>query len=109
MFNKGNIGNMMRQAQQMQEAMQKAQAELGNIEVTGEAGSGLVKVTMTGKHQVKRVQVAPGAVGDDLEMLEDLLTVAMNDAVAKVEAAVQAKYAAVTAGMRLPPGMKLPF
>ena len=109
MFNKGNIGNMMRQAQQMQEAMQRAQAELGNIEVTGEAGGGMVKVTMTGKHQVRRVQLSPGAVGDDLEMLEDLLAVAMNDAVAKVESAVQAKYAAVTAGMRLPPGMKLPF
>ncbi len=109
MFNKGNIGNMMRQAQQMQEAMQRAQAELGNIEVTGEAGGGVVKVTMTGKHQVRRVQLSPGAVGDDLEMLEDLLAVAMNDAVAKVESAVQAKYAPVTAGMRLPPGMKLPF
>jgi nucleoid-associated protein EbfC len=108
-FNKGNIGNMMRQAQQMQEAMQKAQAELGNIEVTGESGGGLVKVTMTGKHQVRRVQLAPGAVGDDLEMLEDLLAAATNDAVAKVEAAVQAKYAGITAGMRLPPGMKLPF
>lgn len=106
---KGNIGNMMRQAQQMQDAMQKAQAELATLEVTGEAGGGLVKVTMTGKHQVRRVQLAPGSVGDDLEMLEDLLAAAINDAVAKVDATVQAKYAGITAGMRMPPGMKLPF
>ena len=106
---KGNIGNLMRQAQQMQDAMQKAQAELATLEVTGEAGGGLVKVTMTGKHQVRRVQLAPGSVGDDLEMLEDLLAAAINDAVAKVDSTVQAKYAGITAGMRMPPGMKLPF
>lgn len=106
---KGNIGNLMRQAQQMQDAMQKAQSELGTIEVQGEAGGGLVKVTMSGKHEVRRVQIAPGAVGDDLEMLEDLIAAAMNDAAGKVEAAVQAKYAGITSGMKLPPGMKLPF
>ena len=106
---KGNIGNLMRQAQQMQDAMQKAQSELGTIEVLGEAGGGLVKVTMSGKHEVRRVQIAAGAVGDDLEMLEDLVAAATNDAVAKVEAAVQAKYAGITSGMKLPPGMKLPF
>ncbi|MEY4375807.1 MAG: hypothetical protein RJB26_357 [Pseudomonadota bacterium] len=106
---KGNIGNLMRQAQQMQDAMQKAQSELGTIEVLGEAGGGLVKVTMSGKHEVRRVQIAPGAVGDDVEMLEDLVAAATNDAVAKVEAAVQAKYAGITSGMKLPPGMKLPF
>ena len=109
MFNKGNIGSMMRQAQQMQEAMQKAQSELGTIEVTGEAGGGMVKVTMTGKHAVRRVQIDPGVIGDDREMLEDLVAAAANDAVAKIDAAVSAKYASVTAGMKLPPGMKLPF
>ena len=106
---RGGMGNMMRQAQQMQANLQKAQAELGSLEVVGEAGGGLVKVTMTGKHQVRRVQLAPGAVGDDVEMLEDLLAAAINDAVARIEAATQAKYAGITAGMRLPPGMKLPF
>ena len=100
---KGNIGNLMRQAQQMQDAMQKAQGELGTIEVLGESGGGLVKVTMSGKHEVRRVQIAAGAVG------EDLIAAATNDAVGKVEAAVQAKYAGITAGMKLPPGMKMPF
>jgi nucleoid-associated protein EbfC len=109
MFNKGNIGNLMRQAQQVQEAMQKAQSELGLIEVVGEAGGGMVRVTMTGKHEVKRVQIDPAVAGDDREMLEDLIAAACNDGVHKVEAAVQAKYAGITAGMKLPPGMKLPF
>ncbi len=106
---KGNIGNMMRQAQAMQERMQKVQLEIASLEVVGEAGGGMVKVTMTGKHEVKRVQIEPAVISEDREMLEDLVAAAINDAVHKVEAATQAKMAGVMAGIQLPPGMKLPF
>jgi hypothetical protein len=106
---RGNFGNMMKQAQAMQANMQKAQAEIETIEVTGESGGGMVKVTMNGKHNVKRVQIEQSVASDDREMLEDLITAAINDAVAKVDARVQEKMAALTAGLQLPPGMKLPF
>ncbi len=106
---RGNINNLMKQAQAMQANMQKAQAEIATIEVIGEAGGGMVKVTMTGKHEVKRVQIEPSVAGEDREMLEDLIAAAVNDAVHKVEARVQEKMASLTAGLQLPPGMKLPF
>lgn len=106
---RGNIGNMMKQAQAMQSNLQKAQAEIASIEVVGEAGGGMVKVTMTGQHNVKRVQLEPAVVGEDREMLEDLIAAATNDAVKKVEVKVQEKMASVMGGMQLPPGFKLPF
>jgi nucleoid-associated protein EbfC len=106
---RGNFGNLMKQAQAMQASMQKAQAEIETIEVLGESGGGMVKVTMNGKHEVKRVQIEPSVVGDDREMLEDLVAAAINDAVHKVDARVQEKMAALTAGLNLPAGMKLPF
>ena len=106
---KGGLGGLMKQAQVMQENMKKLQDELGSIEVEGQAGAGKVKVTMTCKHEVRRVTIAPELVADDREMLEDLLTLAINDAVKHVEATVQHKMAGVTAGLPLPPGMKLPF
>src|ERR1043166_5004860 len=106
---RGNFGNMLKQAQAMQANMEKVQAEIAGIEVSGEAGGGMVKVIMTGRHEVKRVQIEPTVAGEDREMLEDLLAAAINDAVHKVEARVQEKMAAVTAGLQLPPGMKLPF
>ncbi|HEY4212314.1 MAG TPA: YbaB/EbfC family nucleoid-associated protein [Steroidobacteraceae bacterium] len=106
---RGNFGNMIKQAQAMQANMQKAQAEMETIEVVGESGGGMVKVTMNGKHSVKRVQIEPSVASEDREMLEDLITAAINDAVAKVDVRVQEKMAALTAGLQLPPGMKLPF
>ncbi len=106
---RGNINNLMKQAAAMQANMQKAQAEIANIEVIGEAGGGMVKITMSGKHEVKRVQIEPSVIGEDREMLEDLIAAAINDGVHKVEARVQEKMASVTAGLQLPPGMKLPF
>jgi len=106
---RGNIGNLMKQAQVMQERMQKAQAEVQNIEVVGESGGGMVKVTLTGRHQVKRVQIEPAVAAEDREMLEDLLVAAFNDAAHKVELRTSEMMAAVTAGMQLPPGVKLPF
>ena len=106
---RGNIGNMMKQAQQMQANMQKVQAEIALLEVTGESGGGMVKVLMTGKHEVKRVTIEPTVSGEDREMLEDLVAAAINDAVHKVEAQISQKMASVTAGMQLPSGMKLPF
>lgn len=106
---RGNFGNMMKQAQQLQANMAKAQAEIAALEVTGESGGGMVKVTVTGKHEVKRVQIEPSLMGDDREMLEDLVAAAMNDAVHKADAAGQAKMASLMGGLQLPPGMKLPF
>ena len=106
---KGGLGGLMKQAQMMQENMKKLQEQLGTMEVEGQAGGGKVKVTMTCKHEVKRVAIAPELAADDREMLEDLVTLAVNDAVRQVEATVQEKMGAVTAGMPLPPGMKLPF
>jgi DNA-binding YbaB/EbfC family protein len=106
---KGNIGNLLKQAQAMQENMQKAQAEIGQITATGEAGGGMVKVTMNGRHEVSRVQIEPAVIGDDREMLEDLLAAAINDATHRIDAAVQQKMSGVMSGMQLPPGMTLPF
>ena len=106
---KGGLGALMKQAQQMQENMKKVQAELATIEVEGQSGAGLVKVTMTCKFAVKRVNIDPSLVGEDKDMLEDLVAAAVNDAVAKAEATTQAKMAGFTAGLNLPPGMNLPF
>jgi DNA-binding YbaB/EbfC family protein len=106
---RGNFNDLMKQAQAMQANMQKAQAEIATIEVTGEAGGGMVKVIMNGRHEVKRVQIEASVSGEDREMLEDLIAAAANDAVHKVEARVQEKMASLTSGLQLPPGMKLPF
>jgi nucleoid-associated protein EbfC len=106
---KGGLGNLMRQAQQMQENMQKAQAELVNLEVTGEAGAGMVKVVLNGRHEAKKVTIEPKLVAEDLEMLEDLVAAAINDAARKIEERSKEKYADLMSGMNLPPGMKLPF
>jgi hypothetical protein len=106
---KGGLGNLMKQAQLMQENMKKLQEQLAVMEVEGQAGSGLVKVVMTGKYQVKRVTIDPKLLGDDKEMLEDLVAVAFNDAARKVDATTQEKMSGVTAGLPLPPGLKLPF
>ena len=106
---KGGIGNMMKQVQQMQENMAKMQAKLAEIEVEGASGAGMVKVVMTCKHDVRRVAIDPSLMTDDREMLEDLVAAAVNDAVRKVEATVQEKMAGVTAGLPIPPGMKMPF
>jgi nucleoid-associated protein EbfC len=106
---KGGLGNLMRQAQQMQETMQKAQAELADLEVTGESGAGMVKVVLNGRHEAKKVMIEPKLVGEDLGLLEDLLVAAVNDAVRKIAARTQEKYAGLMSGMNLPPGMKLPF
>jgi len=108
MLNKGGIANLMKQAQKMQENMQKAQEELASLEVEGQSGAGAVKVVMTCKHDVKRVAIDP-SVMDDKEMLEDLIAAAMNDANRRVEQTVQERMGAITAGLPLPPGMKLPF
>jgi DNA-binding YbaB/EbfC family protein len=104
-----NMNNFMRQAQALQANMQKAQAEIANLEVTGESGGGMVKVIMTGRHEVKRVQIEASVSGEDREMLEDLIAAAVNDAVHRVEAAAQQKMQAAMGGMALPPGVKLPF
>lgn len=109
MFNMGNMGQMMKQAQMMQERMQKAQEDIKALEVTGESGAGLVKVTMNGAHQVRRVEIDDSVFGDDKEICEDLLAAAFNDANRRVEEASAAKMAEVTAGIKLPPGVKLPF
>ena len=106
---KGGMGGMMRQAQQLQANMQKAQAEIAAMEVTGEAGGGMVKVTMNGKHEAKRVQIDPSVPLDDREMIEDLVAAAINDASQRVERATQERMASVMGGMNLPPGFKLPF
>ena len=106
---KGGMGNLMKQAQQMQEKMQKAQEELANSEVMGESGAGLVKFTMTGRHDVKRVELDDSIMSEDKELLEDLLAAAVNDAVRKIEEKNQSQMSSMTAGMGLPPGMKLPF
>jgi DNA-binding YbaB/EbfC family protein len=106
---KGGIGNLMRQAQLMQDNMKKLQEQLAAMEVEGQSGSGMVKVVMTGRHEVKRVTIDPRLLAGDREMLEDLVAAAVNDAVRRVEAVTQEKMAGVTAGLPLPPGMKLPF
>jgi DNA-binding YbaB/EbfC family protein len=104
---RGNIGQLMKQAQAMQENMRRMQEQLASLEVEGQSGAGMVKVTMTCKYEVKRVAVDPSLVGDDREMLEDLLAAAFNDASHKVEATVAEKMSGMTAGLGLPPGMKL--
>jgi DNA-binding YbaB/EbfC family protein len=103
------MNQFVKQAQALQANMQKAQAEIANLEVTGESGGGMVKVIMSGRHEVKRVQIEPAIVGDDREMLEDLIAAAINDAVHRLESASQAKLSAAMGGMSLPPGVKLPF
>ena len=107
MFNKGQLSGLMKQAQAMQENLKKAQDELAFIEVTGESGSGMVKVLMTCKHDVKRITIDPSLLADDKDMLEDLVAAAFNDAVRKAAETSEAKMSKLTAG--LPPGLKLPF
>ncbi|MDH3630628.1 MAG: YbaB/EbfC family nucleoid-associated protein [Gammaproteobacteria bacterium] len=106
---KGALGDMMKKAQEMQENMQKAQAELAKKEVIGEAGGGMVSVVMRGTHEVNRVTIDPSLVDEDVEMLEDLIAAAVNDAVHKVEKSNQDAMQEMTAGLNLPPGFKLPF
>ena len=106
---RGQLGNLMQQAQRMQENLQKAQEELALLEVTGQAGGGMVQVTLTGKMEARRVRIDQSAVGDDVEMLEDLIAAAINDAVRRGEQVTQERMAGFTAGLNLPPGMKLPF
>jgi nucleoid-associated protein EbfC len=106
---KGQLAGLMKQAQQMQDNMKKLQDELGNMQVEGVSGAGMVKVAMTCKHEVKRVTIDPSLLKDDKEMLEDLVAAAMNDAARKAEAAVQERMSALTGGLGLPPGLKLPF
>ncbi|CUA96132.1 YbaB/EbfC family nucleoid-associated protein [Thiomonas bhubaneswarensis] len=109
MFNKGQLSGLMKQAQMMQDNLKRVQDELAHIEVEGQSGAGLVKVVMTCKFGVKRVSIDPSLVAEDRDMLEDLVAAAFNDAVRKAEATSQEKMGAATAGMPLPPGMKLPF
>ncbi len=106
---KGGIGQLMKQAQEMQANMKKAQEEMASITVTGESGAGMVKITMTCQHQVKAVEIDDSLVGDDKEMLEDLIVAAFNDSIRKVEKTVQEKFSGMASGLNLPPGMKLPF
>jgi DNA-binding YbaB/EbfC family protein len=103
------LGQLMKQAQEMQANMQKAQDELGKLEVEGEAGGGMVKIRMTCKHDVRRVTIEDGLLKDDKEMVEDLVAAALNDANRKVESMVQEHMASVTGGLSLPAGLKLPF
>lgn len=106
---KANLANIMKQAQQMQENMKTMQDQLANIEVEGQSGAGLVKVVMTCRHDVKRVSIDPSLLGDDKEMLEDLIVAAMNDAARRVETTTQEKMSSLTGGLGLPSGFKLPF
>ena len=106
---KGQLAGLMKQAQQMQDNMKKMQEQLASIEVEGQSGAGMVKVVMTCKYDVKRVSIDPSLLGDDKDMLEDLVAAAFNDAVRKAEATSQEKMASMTAGLPLPPGFKLPF
>ncbi len=105
---KGALGGLMKQAQKMQDDMKKAQAELANAEVTGQAGGGMVSVVMTGRHDLRRVNI-DDSVMDDKEMLEDLLAAAVNDAVRQIEIESKDKMSGMTDGLNLPPGFKLPF
>ena len=106
---KGALGSLMKQAQQMQEQLKKHQEELAELEVVGESGGGMVQITMSGRHDVRRVSIDPALIGDDREMLEDLVAAAVNDAVQKVEVSTRDKLSGITAGMGLPPGFKMPF
>ena len=109
MFGKGGMGQLMKQAQQMQDKMAKVQEELANMEVVGESGAGMVKITMTGSHNVRRVSIDDSLMADDKDMLEDLIAAACNDAVRRVEEQNKEKMGALTGGMQMPPGMKMPF
>ncbi|HYW04303.1 MAG TPA: YbaB/EbfC family nucleoid-associated protein [Gammaproteobacteria bacterium] len=104
---KGGMGKLLKQAQAMQENLQRAQEELAAMEVTGQSGGGMVQVVMTGKHEVRRVQIDPSLLEDDREMLEDLVAAAVNDAVHRVEETTQEKFSSLTGGMNLPPGFNL--
>jgi nucleoid-associated protein EbfC len=106
---KGGIGGLLKQAQQIQENMKRMQDELASVEVEGQSGAGMVKVVMTCRHDVKRVSIDDSLLKDDKDMLEDLIAAAVNDAVRRIEATIQEKMGGMTAGMGLPPGMKLPF
>ncbi|VAW74006.1 Nucleoid-associated protein YaaK, partial [hydrothermal vent metagenome] len=106
---KGGLGNLMKQAQQMQANVQKAQEEVALMEATGESGGGLVKVTLTGRHEARRVEIDDSLIGDDKDMLEDLIAAAINDATHKIDTLTQEHMAGMTAGLNLPAGMKLPF
>ena len=106
---KGGIGQLMKQAQKMQADMQKAQEEMGKVTVTGESGGGMVKLTMTCKHEVKSLEIDDSLIGDDKDMLEDLVIAAFNNAISRVERTVQEKFSGLATGLNLPPGMKLPF
>ena len=106
---KGGIGQLMKQAQQMQADMKKAQEEMANLTVTGESGAGMVRITMTCRHEVRSLEIDDSVFGDDKEMLEDLIVAAFNDAIRRVETTVQEKFSNVASGMALPPGIKLPF
>lgn len=109
MFGKGGMGNLMKQAQQMQERMKQMQEEIAQLEVTGESGAGMVKVTINGAHNCRRVEIDPSLLEDDKDMLEDLIAAAFNDAARRVAETQQEKMAAVSSGMQLPPGFKMPF
>jgi DNA-binding YbaB/EbfC family protein len=106
---KGGIGQLMKQAQEMQANMKKAQEEMASLTVSGESGAGLVRITMSCQHQIRALEIDDTLVGDDKDMLEDLIIAAFNDALRKVESTVQEKYSGMASGMGLPPGMKLPF
>ena len=106
---KGGMGNLMKQAQAMQENMQRMQEEVARMEVEGQSGGGMVKVTMTGKHEARRVTIDPSLLEDDKDMLEDLIAAAINDASRRIEQEQQEKMSGMTAGMNLPPGFKMPF
>ncbi|HEX5788149.1 MAG TPA: YbaB/EbfC family nucleoid-associated protein [Woeseiaceae bacterium] len=106
---KGGIGQLMKQAQKMQADMKKAQEELAHLVVTGESGGGMVKITMNGRHEVQSIEIDDTLVGDDKEMLEDLVVAAFNDTQRKLEARIQEKFSGLAGGLNLPPGMKLPF
>ncbi len=103
------IGQLMKQAQDMQAEMEKAQAEMANITVNGQSGAGLVKITMTCKHQVVALEIDDSLIADDKEMLEDLIVAAFNDSIRRVEKTIQEKFSGMASGLSLPPGMKLPF
>ena len=106
---KGGLGDLMKQAQQMQADMEKAQAEIANLQVEGQSGAGMVKVVMNGQHELLKVTIDDSLMSDDKDMLEDLIAAAVNDATQKMAAETKNKMSGVTAGMQLPPGMKMPF
>jgi DNA-binding YbaB/EbfC family protein len=106
---KGALGQMMQQAQKMQENLKRAQEEIARMEIVGESGAGLVKITLTGKHQARKVEISPDALKEDKEFVEDLIAAAINDASQKLDTATQQKMASVTGGLQLPPGMNLGF